>query len=276
MIILYRLTRSVVLYGVSVNILIVFTLVVSIVTWNAFLQNKHVDKLGQTLDNYISQSLNKNAEMLRGSPVVFGKDLVKRYLAACNFFIYDISQDSIITEPSLTRAWENNAIAYSMFNSYGSANLLGVPEIFSPYVNFFATENFPPLWLNAVEQSMEIKSNFLFTTTYLLLPLIVLASAISWYRRKDSIASLMLILASSSFLNVLMHLFILPADRYLFWGYPINLIICAFFIVKIIQIASLLLERKHLLPLSKRRRDNSSEASKIKVSMAVIAEKRDN
>jgi len=226
----YKPTKAKILYFILANSLVVLAVAISMLAWNAFLRKNDVS-LERSSIPLMENNINKYIELYRQSPVAFGKDIVKRYLASCNYFYYDQLADKIIKVPSLTRAVENAQYGTRMFDNYGNTNYTG-PDIFLPYTYLFITEYQPPVWISEIEQAMVIKSYFFFTATYLLLPLFVIMSTILWFRRKDLKISLILILSVSSLLNGLMNIFVLPIDRYLWWGYPLNLIICVILLIE--------------------------------------------
>jgi hypothetical protein len=88
--------------------------------------------------------------------------------------------------------------------------------------------------LNNFFQSRINSSNFLFTATYLFLPLIMLIFFIRWIRKKSLYNSGFLILGGTSLFNAIAHLLGSPIDRYLFMGYPLNLLILVVGIISVI------------------------------------------
>ena len=79
-------------------------------------------------------------------------------------------------------------------------------------------------------------SNFLFIITYFILPIFVIVSFALRIRRKTFINTALVILGGSSLLNALSVLIHIPIDRYLFSGYPLNLLICAIQMIYLIHI----------------------------------------
>ena len=94
----------------------------------------------------------------------------------------------------------------------------------------------PPVWINHLEQGMQKKSNFFFTATFLLLPITVLFSAVMFIRNRRDIYAFILISAGASFLNALVWAIMIPVDRYLFWGYPLNLLVWLIMFIELVSI----------------------------------------
>lgn len=244
LIIMREFSKKTIAYGLIINLLIISSLVISAITWNAFLISQNNPMNENRLFSTVAETkLNVQIASSEKSPIKFGKELVTKYLASSNFFLYNGTKHSIIKEPSLIRGNQNRTIAHRMFFNYGKSNISIYPDLFDQYTSFFKSTYNPPIWLNTTFQARATLSNFLFTITYLLLPFFVLVNFAIWIRRKNEINTALLILGSSSLLNALIHLFAGPLDRYLFWGYPLNLLIV---VISFIYLIILIKKRRNV------------------------------
>jgi hypothetical protein len=238
--------RGVFLKLLLANILIIATLGISILLWGGFLRlNGMPVRPNRELTGFFSRAYARKADTALATPLNFAKYVTKNYLALSNFFLNDREKKAILSQPSLTRAFQNQIVAYRMYEFYGQTNTFPVADVLKPHVQDFAADYFPPLWLNEIQRAQEIKSNFLFTTSYLILPLIFFFSVFFLFRMKTLSNFFVFICSGSAFLNALFHsVFLWPIDRYLFWGYPLNLII---FIICFVKIAQRLVRHRQLI-----------------------------
>jgi 4-amino-4-deoxy-L-arabinose transferase-like glycosyltransferase len=65
---------------------------------------------------------------------------------------------------------------------------------------------------------------FLFTAGFLALPFYLLISLVVWFKKKDQLRAIILILLSTAFLNALAHTMFSHLDRYFFFVYPLILL----------------------------------------------------
>jgi hypothetical protein len=121
-----------------------------------------------------------------------------------------------------------------MYYSDASMTNIFYSRMFDPYTYMYETEYNPPVWLNNIYQTTAKFSNFLYTITNLLLPIFVVVFFVLWTKRKNVFNAMLLILAGTSLLNSLSHLIVLGStlDRYLFMGYPLNLLILVILVAK--------------------------------------------
>ena len=108
-------------------------------------------------------------------------------------------------------------------------------ERWQAYVYYLQDRYTPPQWLNKLFRPRLPVSNFLFTVTLLLLPFYVIFQFVFWLKRKTSVNALLLILSGSALLNALLHLLANQIDRYLFWGYPLSLLVLTILLFQLVQ-----------------------------------------
>ena len=225
-------------YTLTLNLIIIAIVYFSTLTWNSFLISQenpmNSDRLVSTK---LDDRLTMKVETIERSPIIFGKDLIKRYIASTNFFRYDHSNRNLIYEPCLICGFQNKVIGQRMYYSDASMTNIFYSRMFDPYTYIYESEYNPPVWLNNIYQTTAKFSNFLYTITNLLLPIFVIVIFLLWTKRKNSINVMLLILAGTSFLNSLSHLIVLGStlDRYLFMGYPLNLLILVILVSKIMM-----------------------------------------
>jgi hypothetical protein len=93
----------------------------------------------------------------------------------------------------------------------------------------------PPYWLErSLEARLEI-SDFLFTFSYLLLPIAMLLLIVTQCKRSSTRNAYLIILAGTAFLNALIHSTFAAIDRYFFFGYP--LLLCLWIIIVIMLLS---------------------------------------
>jgi FlaA1/EpsC-like NDP-sugar epimerase len=123
-------------------------------------------------------------------------------------------------------------------------------DTLNSYIYYFTTDYYPPKWFNKVEERQLIKSNFMFSTTYLVMPFFFLAFILIKVIKRSEKGVLFIILSGSAILNAFFHALAgRGLDRYLQWGYPLNLIciviLAIYFSRAIIQIPNIVKQRLH-------------------------------
>jgi hypothetical protein len=222
-------------YGLSVNLIIIAIIYFSTLSWNSFLISQENP---MNSDRLVSTKLDDRLTMkvvtIERSPIIFGKDLIKRYIASTNFFPYDHPNRTLIYKPCLICGFQNKVVGQRMYYSDASMTNIFYSRMFDPYTYMYETEYNPPVWLNNIYQSTAKFSNFLYTVTNLLLPIFVVVFFVLWTKRKNVFNAMLLILAGTSLFNSLSHLIVLGStlDRYLFMGYPLNLLILVILVAK--------------------------------------------
>jgi len=233
-------------YGLTLNLIIIAIVYFSTLTWNSFLISQdnpmNSDRLVSTK---LDDRLTMKVETIEGSPIIFGKDLIKRYIASTNLFPYDHPNRTLIYKPCLICGFQNKVVGQRMYYSKQSMTNIFYSRMFDQFTNHFETEYNPPEWLNNIFQTTAKFSNFLYTFTNLLIPIFVVVIFLLWNKRKNVINAMLLILAGTSLLNSLSHLIVLGStlDRYLFMGHPLNLLILVILVAKF---AMCLIEKNQL------------------------------
>ena len=212
-----NIALSIIILGISLSI----TLITNI-AWDSFLDSQNNPmREDRHITTFAERQINRKIGQVQQAPLNMGKRQLDHYLENINFYIRNSSEDT--RKPSLTQGFQNKLIAHRMFNNPGMTNIFY--SFYDQYVYFLEETYAPPNWLNNLFLSRVTTSFFLFTTTYLLLPVALLILFINWFHRKAVFTTALLILGGTSFCNAVVHLFFHPIDRYLFMGYPLNLLI---------------------------------------------------
>ncbi len=192
--------------------------------WDNFIENKNYsldeDRL---ISSQISSSVDQNRIELSKNPGQFITDKLEDYFISINFR----TQDTYENDPkfSLTEGFQNHLIAHRQYLNPRVTNMTYDHQPFDAFTKYFFARYQPPALLNYIFLTRLTLSHFLFTSTYLLLPLFVMFFSITWLFRKNLMNAVILILSATSLFNAMGHLIIWPIDRYLFLGYPLNLIL---------------------------------------------------
>jgi hypothetical protein len=244
--IIYR-KRSIILRVIGGNILVLFVLGTSILVWNQVLpEYGEAANPDRNISSYLDNALIQNIDLFKSSPEKFIKNYAKNYLALSNIYYWDANvfysdQKFVIDKTfSITRARENGSIGYRTFSNKGS-NLSGVPEKYMEDVIYYETAYNPPKYLNNFLLLTTSKSNILFSTLFLTLPVsFFIIFMLVLFRKKLSDRSIIIYICSgSALLNALEHAAInIPIDRYLFWGYPLLLLSFLLFILYLFEYIS--------------------------------------
>lgn len=202
--------------------------------WNGFLRSQG-NPLNQNrrLSSFTEKRVEDRTTSLTSDPAGFVKLNIKRYLKSANAVLLD-KETRAMTDFSLTRGFQNEMIAHKMYVHTGALNQEPMPR-FDPYVYYLQDYYRSPQWLNKLFRPRLPVSNFLFTVTLLLLPFYVIFQFVFWLKRKTSVNALLLILSGSAFLNALLHLLANQIDRYLFWGYPLSLLVLTILLFQLVQ-----------------------------------------
>jgi hypothetical protein len=235
--------------GIIANILIVISLGISIIAWNGFLPNTGLAaNPNRSINSYIDYSYEKGKGVWDNSPIGFIKKTIDQYLLAANVYWLNHNNNTLVREFSLTRAYQNKLIGYKMFANYSKTNTFYMTDTLNSYIYYFTTDYYPPKWFNKVEERQLIKSNFMFSTTYLVMPFFFLAFILIKVIKMSEKGVLFIILSGSATLNAFFHALAGKGlDRYLQWGYPLNLIciviLAIYFSSAIIQIPNIVKQR---------------------------------
>ncbi|MBI5839231.1 MAG: hypothetical protein HZB19_03940 [Chloroflexi bacterium] len=259
LILIRRFNRRVLQYVIFANILVLVSLGISITSWSAFLRSAGMpEKPTRELTGFINAAYDTKAGMVLESPTSTIKYVVKNYLALSNIFFYDQKNDSIVennvvvADVSFTRSGESGVIAYRAYNFYGQldANIFPMPDLLKSHVDVFYANYLPALWFNETQKVQIVKSNFMFSVLYLFTPLMFVYSALTLIKNNTMGNIFVFICSGSALMNIVAHsLFVIwPLDRYVFWGYPLNIIAFIVLFIELLYKASLL--RNTFVPIT--------------------------
>lgn len=229
--------RKIILYLFVVNIVTLFFLLGSVFLWSSFLNFMGMPaKPSRELSGFVERAYEReeSADVL-DSPMSFLRDRIKKYLRYSNLYSFDRKTKTYITDISFTRAFQNNIIASRMYYLNGESNIFYMTDKLKSHVRNFSTGYYSPLWFSSIQISRQKISNIMFTGSYLLVPFVLLFSVLFFIREKTTALAIIVLASGSSFLNALSHTisFVGGIDRYLFWGYPLNLLILIILLVKL-------------------------------------------
>jgi hypothetical protein len=218
-----RKKSTIIIIGVVTSLIAVF---MTTQLWNGFLvQNGNPMPPERQVTNMIKNT-SRNQLRCIGVSGSEKESIINQYLAFSNFYYLDQSRCDIITEPKLFISAENGAISQRIFNNKGISNILGVGP-YTSYVQMFdQADNYPSDRINDIFAKRVPISNFLFTSSMLVLPLFFVVTLLVYLLRKNELAAILTIVLGTSFGNLLGHLVmgILPIDRYLLLSYVLNLL----------------------------------------------------
>jgi hypothetical protein len=229
-------------FGLIVNIIIIAIVLLSNSAWNSFLDN-HANPMDEDrqFSTYAEKRIDNSIKYTQQNPMDMVDFMVNRYIASTNYRRF-VAKDEL-GKPSWTGAFQNSLIAHRMFRNYGAPNIVFKSGFYSQFANPFKTTYTPIRWLNNLFLMRILASNFLFISTFIFLPFFTLIWLIVWIINKSYFNAAILILTGTSLLNAIAHLLASPIDRYLFLGYPLNLLAMLLLVVKLIEFV-----RTRLLP----------------------------
>lgn len=201
--------------------------------WDSFLtsQGNPLEE-DRHISTYTERRISSQFDQDQQTPITFTRRQISHYLENINFFLrYSTGEER---RPNLAQGFQNTIIAHRMYFSIGETNILFNYPVYNHYVANLQDHYAPPISINQLFTSRANTSHFFFTVSYLLLPIYLPIIFIVWLRKKDIFSTASLILGGTSLLNTLIHLFTNPIDRYLFLGYPLNLLIFAMILIQVI------------------------------------------
>jgi len=224
--------KKTILYVLISGISIAALVLGSTVAWNSFLRSSgNPLREERRLSTFTENRIEDRASSFKDSPVTSIKMFVKRYLKSTN--VIQLNENKAMVNLSLSRGFQNSQIAHKMYIHTGSLNI-EPSKPFDPYTFYLKDRYTPPEWINSLFRFRLGPSNFLFTVTFLILPFYVIFQLVYWIKKKTPVNALLLILGGSSLLNALLHLLANQIDRYLFWGYPLNLQVISLLLIQLI------------------------------------------
>ena len=213
---------------VYVNRLIVIIGIIGIIflssfAWNAFLEGQgNPMKEERDLSLMVGTSLDNQVNLLEKGLISFINTQLFRYFQLINFWT---QENHIVNyEFSLTHGFQNDVLAHRMYLEVNQLNQVFDTTAFDPYIEPYITKYVPVIWLNAFFEARLTLSHFFFTTSFLILPIAVPLLFFFWLHEKNLRYTSLLILSGTSLLNALLHMMTGLIDRYLFFGYPLNLL----------------------------------------------------
>ena len=230
-------SKKMILYVITINIISLFLVFLTTFAWNSFLiAQKNPMESDRLISTRLENRIDSKISTVQKTPIWYGKDFFKRYLASTNLFPYDHVNRSLIYNPCLTCSFQNKLVAHRMFLNLELTNIIP-SNPHNPYTSFLETSYSPPNWINNIFKSSTKFSNFLYTSTYLILPIFVVVLFFLWFRYKNNFITILIILSGSSLLNSIAHIFLLNSvlDRYRFWGYPLNLLCLIILIIFVVN-----------------------------------------
>lgn len=220
---------------VQLNIIIFASLSLSILLWNSFLiyNDTEIDSL-----NKLASTIKHVLEFQTKKQSIFSfKRIFENYLAAANFYELDLYMNndySIIKIPSLIRSNENGHYAFRMYSVNPEyTNMADGRTPFQDFVAQYETFYSPPKWFNKIQIIRTGISNVLFSIVFILMPFVFIISLLRFLFMKKQ--GEIVLLSGTALLNSILHCFILPIDRYNFYGYILGLIIIIILLFKIIN-----------------------------------------
>lgn len=242
LIILRNFSKKILLYGLVANVVIIIIVLATTVAWNTFVENRgNPMSEERQFSTWAESRVGGTAEYLAAEPLTAIKQLIKQYLASTN--VSRLNSNNYLTKMSLTAAFQNKLIAQRGIRNFKESNIFYSRSL-AKYTKYFQSFYYPPLWLNNIFGVRIKTSNFLFTTTFLILPIFTVAIFIFWLRRKNIINTALIILGGTSLLNAIAHLFASPIDRYLFFGFPLNLLILTILLIHLFKRFSFSIRKK--------------------------------
>ena len=233
MILMREFSSKILIYGLVLNFAVALLVIGSTLAWNTFLRSQgNRMRENRMLTTLLDEKLTEQAQNTQAGFGSFIEDKFNEYLAMSNYYTFNFRTRAVIKNTQIGRGNENTMIAHRLFTRLGESNLYFNSPKYKPYASFLQTTYSPPLWLNTLFQARLKLSHTLFTLTNLFLPIFTVIAVFLWIKNKSTFNASLLLLSTSSLLNMIAHLFlIIPNDRYQFWGYVFNLLILTIILV---------------------------------------------
>jgi len=235
LIVLRKITWKTGAYAVAATILLVAVTLSSTSIWNTFIQTqgnpmRENRQISTVIERNVGRQIDSAQENLSDSVV----SRIEHYLKMTNFYLR--SSSGIRSTRNLTMGFQNKVIGQRMYYNLGETNLLFKSDYYSQFTRFLKTRYSPPVWINNLFLSRTVLSNFLFTASYLLLPIQLPVVFIFWIRKKNMLPTALLLLGGTALFNTVVHMLANPIDRYLFLGFPLNLLALLMLLVQAVHI----------------------------------------
>lgn len=163
-------------------------------------------------------------QTLKESPTEYISNLTDNYLTIANVYGLDMTDNIFFIEKnniSWETVCENSIIGYRIYK-YDESNVFPVSPKLQPYVNRYMETQRPIVAVNFVMQKLEVVSTLLFKVAIVILPFYLVGLVVVQivFRKKyddefKKTLDLAVILATYSFLHILLHVFLAAfIDRY--------------------------------------------------------------
>lgn len=235
-------SRTVLMKMAGGNLLVGSVVLISVLAWNALLPAYNGPGLEYNhLSDWFMRAYKQDLDLLKYSPRAFLRNYAWNYLTLSNVYYWEAEKffnegEFVIDRDfSLTRARENASMGYRLYER-GASNQATISGKYQDEVKPYASRYAAPPLLNTLLKGTTPKSNFLFSSLYLTLPVTFLSLCLLVLKSKSLNNWLVVtfICNGSALLNALEHSFFnLPADRYLFWGYPL-LLVCLVTLIELV------------------------------------------
>lgn len=201
-------------------------LVLSIIGWRSFLTTAGMPpKPNRELTTFINNEIERINSKAQ-NPISVIKFKIQNFFVFANIYYYDFANDTVVIKISLIRSNENYAIGYRMYELNGDMeNIFPMSEVLYDAVEKYSSGYSGPKWLNNIQRHRIPASNFIFSVTSVLSPGFIVFGL---KMRKTFVrgSSVIILCSGSAFINLLAHAIFVypPLDRYIFWGYPLNMV----------------------------------------------------
>lgn len=211
-------------FGLISVVTVIIVVFASNTAWNSFLERQNNPMVEERIiSEFLDTTVEVRTTTLEENFTDFIHYHLHLYLRSINLIPHPTldSGQSI----SLLQGFQNDLIAHRMFKNRGISNMYYQDPFLDQYSRYFISTYNPPKLINPVFLARLKASHFLFTISYLLIPFVFIIALVYWFKNMSSFSLTILILSGTSLFNAIAHLLVWPIDRYLFLGYPLNLLI---------------------------------------------------
>lgn len=194
---------------------VAFLTFLSQVAWTNLLENAG-NPLNESrqLSTWSERSFQRQSELINESPLKFFEQRFSFYLGGANYSKIE----------KFPHAFQNSIIGMKIFQLGGTDNNLFYAPPYEEYFSFLGFQGDTFEVSDNYFNGRSYISMFLFTAGFLALPFYLLISLVVWFKKKDELRTIVIILLSTAFLNALAHTMFSQLDRYFFFGYPLILL----------------------------------------------------
>jgi hypothetical protein len=151
---------------------------------------------------------------------------------------------------SMIRSFENRLIAYRVYSVNSNvSNIFFMPQENYNYISSYESNHKPSKLISNLFKITEYKSNFIFSFTIFILPLVLVLFSIKIFKKAyDNIDLFIFISSFISFFHIILHVFLgAYIDRYIFPVYTLILMIFVLLAFKILKFLIKLIKRDDLI-----------------------------